>query len=153
VVLVHGGGVTRKEGGFSTRLAIGPAEAGLASPRFDLRGHGKSEGRQEELTPATFINDIRVAPAYPREAQAPTLIVHGTKDTFVPVEAASRAAVRQFGGACRLVEIEGAQNGFAVRDDPQYLNPQSQEWQAFVIRTATEWLNQEPWARRAARTA
>ena len=32
------------------------------------------------------------------------------------------------------MEIDGAQHGFAVHDDPQYLNPQSQEWQAFVIR-------------------
>src|SRR5438874_2627382 len=48
VVLVHGGGVTREEGGFFTRLARGLAEAGIASLRYDLRGHGESEGRQEE---------------------------------------------------------------------------------------------------------
>jgi alpha-beta hydrolase superfamily lysophospholipase len=48
VVLVHGGGVTRKEGGFFTRLAAGLAEADIASLRFDLRGHGESEGRQED---------------------------------------------------------------------------------------------------------
>ena len=47
VVLVHGGGVTRDESGFFTRLAEGLAEAGVASLRFDLRGHGESEGRQE----------------------------------------------------------------------------------------------------------
>ena len=44
-VLVHGGGVTREEGGFFTRLAAGLADAGIASLRFDLRGHGESEGR------------------------------------------------------------------------------------------------------------
>jgi hypothetical protein len=44
VVLVHGGGVTREEGGFFTRLATGLGEAGVASLRFDLRGHGESEG-------------------------------------------------------------------------------------------------------------
>lgn len=32
--------------------------AGVASPRFDLRGHGESEGRQEELTLAAILNDI-----------------------------------------------------------------------------------------------
>jgi uncharacterized protein len=58
VVLVHGGGVTREEGGFFTRLAAGLGEAGVASPRFDLRGHGESEGRQEELTLAAILNDI-----------------------------------------------------------------------------------------------
>lgn len=47
VVLVHGGGVTREEGGFFSRLATGLADAGVASLRFDLRGHGESEGRQE----------------------------------------------------------------------------------------------------------
>lgn len=237
-VLVHGGGVTREEGGFFTRLAAGLGEAGVASLRFDLRGHGESEGRQEELTLATILNDIRVALAHVREAtgarrlgllgasfaggvcayyaakrseeldrlvllnpqldykrrtitsrpcwtddqlnddmarqleehgfiqftptlkhgrpllneafwfevlpvlrdiRAPTLVVHGTKDTFVPVEA-SRDAMQRFTVEHELVEIEGAQHGFAVHDDPQYLNPQSQEWQAFVIRTVTEWI-------------
>lgn len=238
VVLVHGGGVTREEGGFFTRLAAGLAEDDVASLRFDLRGHGESEGRQEELTLATILNDIRVAISYVREStgareitllgasfgggicayyaakrpedlsqlvlfnpqldykrrtidtrdywigdsigeeaaqqltehgfiqftptlrhgrpllnevfwlhphkelgevQAPTLIVHGTKDTFVPIES-SRSALRQFHAPCELVEIDGSQHGFAVHDDPQYLDPQSQEWQKFVIRTVTDWL-------------
>lgn len=240
VVLVHGGGVTRDEGGFFTRLSAGLAESGIASLRFDLRGHGESEGRQEELTLATILNDIRVAVTCVREAtgaheisllgtsfsggicayyaakcpseisrlvlfnpqldykrrtidnrpfwvgdqltdeaasqltehgylshsptlkhgramynevfwlrphealgeiQAPALIVHGTQDTFVPVES-SRAALPRFRAPCRLVEIEGAQHGFAIHEDPQYLNPQSQEWQSFVIRTTTEWLTE-----------
>ncbi|MBM9506495.1 alpha/beta hydrolase [Actinacidiphila acididurans] len=241
VVLVHGGGVTREEGGFFTRLADGLADAGIASVRFDLRGHGASDGRQEELTLSIVLNDIRVILAYLQEAtgaqemsllgtsftggmcayyaakqpadiarlvlfnpqlnykrrtidnrpfwvddhltdeaaarltdqgylehsptlrhgraiynevfwlrthealgevRAPTLIVHGTKDTFVPVDA-SRAAVSQFSGPCRLIEIDGAQHGFAVHDDPQYREPQSQEWQAFVIRTTAEFLNDQ----------
>lgn len=238
VVLVHGGGVTREEGGFFTRLADGLREAGVASLRFDLRGHGDSEGRQEDLTLATILNDIRVALTHVREATgahrlsllgasfaggvcayyaakrpaeldrlvllnpqldykqrtitsrpywpgdrlddemarqlgergfiqftptlrhgrpilnevfwfevlgvlpeitAPTLVVHGTEDTFVSIDA-SRDAVQRFAAEHKLVEIEGAQHGFAVHDDPQYLNPQSQEWQAFVIRTVTEWI-------------
>ena len=61
VVLVHGGGVTREEGGFFTRLAAGLGAAGVASLRFDLRGHGDSEGRQEDLTLAAILNDIRAA--------------------------------------------------------------------------------------------
>ncbi|BBA96049.1 putative hydrolase [Actinacidiphila reveromycinica] len=240
VVLVHGGGVTREEGGFFTRLADGLADAGVASLRFDLRGHGASDGRQEELTLSTILNDLRVVLAHLRQAtgarkisllgtsftggvcayyaakqpdeiarlvlfnpqlnykqrtidnrpfwvgdclideaatqlteqgylshsptlkhgraiynevfwlrphealgevQAPTLIVHGTKDTFVSI-AASRAAVSQFGGPCRLVEIEGAQHGFAVHDDPQYLDPRSRAWQASVIGTTAEFLSQ-----------
>ena len=36
--------------------------------RFDLRGHGESEGRQEDLTLATILNDIRVALASVQEA-------------------------------------------------------------------------------------
>lgn len=238
VVLVHGGGVTREEGGFFTRLAGGLGEAGVASMRFDLRGHGESEGCQGELTLATILNDIRVALEYVRESTgarrlsllgasftggvcayyaakrpaeldrlmllnpqldykqrtitsrpywandqlddemarqltehdsiqftptlrhgrpilnevfwfevlgvlpeitAPTLVVHGTKDTFVSIDA-SREAVQRFAAEHKLVEIEGAQHGFAVHDDPQYLNPQSQEWQAFVIRTVADWI-------------
>jgi hypothetical protein len=236
-VFVHGGGVTREEGGFFARLATGLADAGVASLRFDLRGHGESEGRQEDLTLATILNDIRVAStdvqertgasrlslcgasftggvcAYyaakrheidrlvllnPQldykqrtvdsrtywhgdridneaasqlrehgyiqftpslrhgygllnevfwfrpldvlgEITAATLLVHGTKDTFVPVEG-SRAALPLFRAEHRLVEIEGSQHGFAVHDDPQYLNPQSQEWQAYVIRTVADWV-------------
>ncbi len=238
VVLVHGGGVTREEGGFFTRLAAGLGEVGVGSLRFDLRGHGESEGRQEELTLSAILNDIRVALAHVREVtgarrisllgasfaggvcgyyaaerpeeidrlvllnpqldykkrtidsrpywdnnylsddmarqlteqgyiqftptlkhgrpilnevfwlhpymalgeiEAPTLIVHGTKDTFVPIES-SREAMTRFKTEHKLVEIEGSQHGFAVHEDPQYLNPQSQQWQAFVIRTVTDWI-------------
>jgi uncharacterized protein len=237
VVLVHGGGVTRDEGGFFTRLAAGLAEAGVASLRFDLRGHGDSEGRQEDLTLAAILNDIRAAITWLRasgseqvsllgasfsggvcayyaarrpaeidrlillnpqldykkrtidsrpywnddqlddaearqlagqgylqftptlrhgrailnevfwfeplavlgDITAPTLVVHGTKDTFVPVET-SRQALPLLRAEHRLVEIEGSQHGFAVHDDPQYLNPQSQEWQAFVIQAVAEWI-------------
>jgi len=237
-VLVHGGGVTRDEGGFFSRLAAGLRQAGIASLRFDLRGHGSSEGRQEDLTLAGIMNDIRAAVAhvgdltgswsvnligtsfgggisgcfasrhpdqirrlvllnplvnykkrfiddkpywnddriddeagrelatqgflwhsptfklgrpllnevfYLRPDQeiakisTPTLIVHGTKDTFIPVES-SRMYVRQIHTEARLLEVEGAQHGFAVHDDPQYLNPQTAEWQALVIREVVEWL-------------
>jgi len=54
------------------------------------------------------------------ELSTPTLVVHGTKD--------------------KLVEIEGAQHGFAVHDDPKYLNLRSQEWQVFAIRIVADWI-------------
>ncbi len=238
IVLVHGGGVTRDEGGFFTRLATGLAEAGVAALHYDLRGHGESDGLQQDATLAGHLNDIAVALQHVREATgaarvsllgtsfggglaayyggtrpaeldrlvllnpqlnyknryieqkpywdgdrlndemaaqlaeqgfishsptvkhgraflnevfwirpqdvldkitAPTLLVHGTKDTFVPVDV-SRAADQQIRSEHRLVEIEGAQHGFAVHDDPEYANPQSQEWQAFVIETVCEWV-------------
>ncbi len=66
-VLVHGGGVTRDEGGFFSRLAAGLRQAGIASLRLDLRGHGSSEGRQEDLTLAGIMNDIRAAVAHVRD--------------------------------------------------------------------------------------
>ena len=75
------------------------------------------------------------------EITASTLVVHGTKDTFVPVES-SRAALPLLRFEHRLVEIEGSQHGFAVQDDPQYLNPQSQQWQAFVYRTVADWITE-----------
>src|SRR5947209_7356352 len=74
VVLVHGGGVTREEGGFFTRLAVGLAEAGVVSLRFDLRGHGESDDRQEDRTLTAHLNDIRVALAHVREAAGASTI-------------------------------------------------------------------------------
>ncbi|MGW4591892.1 alpha/beta hydrolase [Amycolatopsis thermoflava] len=238
VVLVHGGGVTREEGGFFTRLAAGLAEAGVASLRFDLPGHGESEGRQEDLSLSAVLNAMRAgldhlraeasvevssllaasfsgglaayyatnrpdevhrlvlfnplldyktrfvdqkdfwqddyltdqaaeelsangflphSPSFklsrallnevfwvqPRaqldQITAPTLIVHGTKDTFIAVDSSRDAAARL---TCehRLLELEGAQHGFAVHDDPAYANPQSQAWQAQVIEATASWL-------------
>jgi alpha-beta hydrolase superfamily lysophospholipase len=236
VVLVHGGGVTRDEAGFFVRLADGLEAAGVASLRFDLRGHGRSGGRQEDLTLAAVANDIRAAtdavrtgvgapavsllgtsfsggicglvaardeieslvllnplfdykrrfvdekpywhddrldpapaseldaagflphsPSFKlgrallnevfhfharaalRHITAPTLIVHGTADTFIDIES-SRAAADQLSAECTLIEVDGAQHGFAVPDDPQYLDPQTREWQALVIRSVTEWI-------------
>ena len=231
VVLVHGGGVTRDEGGFFVRLADGLAAAGIASLRFDLRGHGASGGRQEEMTLAAVANDVRaaldevqapatligtsfsggacavVAASYglrnlvlfnplldykrrfvdekpywaadridpefaalldrdgyvehsptfrlgrallnevfhlsARDALArvtvPTLIVHGSKDTFIDIESSRRAA-DEVAGECTLIEIDGAQHGFAVHDDPGYADPQTQDWQALVIRETATWI-------------
>jgi uncharacterized protein len=238
VVLVHGGGVSRDEGGFFTRLANGLAAAGLPNLRFDYRGHGESEGRQEDLTISGVLNDIYVAveqvtgvagegtvslvgasfgggisayfaahhpgllhrvvllnpllnykkrfiddkpywcddrineavgdelaargfvahsPSFKLgrpllnetfyvqphrilgEIKAPTLIVHGTGDTFVPVQS-SRDSLGQFRCATELVEINGAQHGFAVPDDPAYRHPQTRQWQASVIAAVTDWL-------------
>jgi len=67
VVFVHGGGVTREEGGFFTRLAAGLTDAGVASLRYDLRGHGESEGRQEDSPLTAHLNDIHVAVDEARE--------------------------------------------------------------------------------------
>ncbi|MEW1545864.1 alpha/beta hydrolase [Streptomyces tsukubensis] len=231
VVLVHGSGVTREEGGFFTRLATALAEAGVASLRFDLRAHGSSAGREEELTIAAVANDVRAAGEHvnehtgrsgpvhviaasfaggaaalhaarrpdsvgklvllnPRldykeryvtpglgwsgdrltpdsarsldergftdhspfalgrallnevfhldaeaiaaEVRAPVLMVHGTGDTFVPVES-SRRFRPLFGGGAELMELEGAQHGFAVHDDPSYAEPQTRNWQRQVV--------------------
>ncbi|MEV5505099.1 alpha/beta hydrolase [Streptomyces orinoci] len=237
-VLVHGAGVTREEGGFFSRLATGLASSGLKTLRFDLRAHGVSGGRPEEVTISGVANDIRAAcdhlrsaseidvpvhviaasfsggaaalhaafrpqdvkrlvllnprldyreryitsrlhfngdyisakgakaldeqnfterspfelgrallnevfyldpEAYLGRVRAPALLVHGTKDTFVPVES-SRKYVNAFGGPAELMELEGAQHGFAVHEDPQYLQPQSRAWQAEVIKRVRAFL-------------
>lgn len=74
------------------------------------------------------------------DIKAPTLIVHGTRDPFVPVQS-SRWAVQQLTVEYRLIEVQGAQHGFAVHDDPSYANPQSQQWQADVIRIVADWIS------------
>ena len=234
-VLVHGGGATRDEGGYFTRLAA----AGYTVLRFDLRGHGESEGRQEDLTLCGIANDIRAAvqtacaetgvaashlygtsfsggvcgwfavrhpgqvkslvlanpllnykkrfiddkpywhhdliseeagrlladqgfvehsPTFRlgrallnevfyirpdqeiRQLTVPTLFIHGTQDTFIPVESSRAAAAQITAAQTRLAEIDGAQHGFAVHDDPQYLQPQTQRWQSSVIAMAAEWM-------------
>jgi pimeloyl-ACP methyl ester carboxylesterase len=61
VLLVHGRGVTRHESGFFDRIAGGLAADGVASLRFDWRGHGESEGTQEEVTLSGLLNDLRAA--------------------------------------------------------------------------------------------
>ncbi|MEU1375961.1 alpha/beta fold hydrolase [Streptomyces triculaminicus] len=237
-VLVHGAGVTREEGGFFARLAAGLAASGIRCLRFDLRAHGASGGRPEEITITGVTNDIRAACDHLRSesgldrpvhviaasfsggaaalhaghrpqdverlvllnprldyreryitsrtyfdgdyisaeaataldargytelspfelgrallnevsylvpevflsaVRAPTLLVHGTKDTFVPVES-SRRYVNVLGGQAELHELDGAQHGFAVHEDPQYLHPQTQVWQAEVIERVTRFL-------------
>jgi pimeloyl-ACP methyl ester carboxylesterase len=237
-VLVHGGGVTRDEGGFFTRLAAGLAQAGIPSLRFDFRAHGESEGDQRDLTLAGVVNDIRAAADHVRaklapgpihllgasfgggisalfaakypdrvvslvlinplfdykkriidekpywtndyindqagrelmqngfishspsfklgrpllnevfylaphrvlgSITAPTLIVHGTRDTFISVDS-SRRYVQEIPADSTLLEIEGAQHGIAVHDDPAYREPQTQRWQAYVIDSAAKWM-------------
>ncbi|MGA5134854.1 alpha/beta hydrolase [Streptomyces olivoreticuli] len=241
-VLVHGAGVTREEGGFFTRLAAGLAGAGVRCLRFDLRAHGASGGRPEDITITGVTNDIRAACDHLRAesgssrpvhviaasfsggaaalhaahrpqdvarlvllnpridyreryvtsrsyfdgdylseqaakaldergfterspfelgrallnevpylvpevflaaVRAAALLVHGTKDTFVPVES-SRRYVSVLGGPAELHELDGAQHGFAVHEDPQYLHPQTQAWQAEVIERVTRFLTGWP---------
>ena len=52
----------------------------------------------------------------------------------------SREAADQVSAKCTLIEIDGAQHGFAVHDDPAYLEPQTLEWQALVIRETVAWI-------------
>ena len=68
VVQIHGGGVTRHEAGFFDRMATGLAAAGVAALHFDLRGHGESGGKQEDLTITSVLNDIGSAFTFLREA-------------------------------------------------------------------------------------
>ncbi|MFI6056573.1 alpha/beta hydrolase [Streptomyces violascens] len=71
----------------------------------------------------------------------PVLIVHGTKDTFVDVELSRRYAPL-FGAGAELYELDGAQHGFAVHEDPQYAHPQSQAWQREVIAKVGDFLTE-----------
>lgn len=60
-ILVHGITTDRNEDGFYTDLANLLSKRGISSLRFDLRGHGKSEGRYEDVTLCGVINDVGAA--------------------------------------------------------------------------------------------
>ncbi|MFD5900076.1 alpha/beta hydrolase [Streptomyces microflavus] len=105
-----------------------------------LDGQGFTEKSPFELNRA-LLNEVFYlsTPAILGAVRAPVLMVHGTADTFVPVES-SRRHKPMFGGPVELVELDGAQHGFAVHDDPQYLAPQSQAWQREVIDRVSAYL-------------
>ncbi|MET9633270.1 alpha/beta fold hydrolase [Lentzea sp. NPDC006480] len=80
VLLLHGEGSNREQDGFYPRLATELADRGVASLRFDLPGHGESEGRQDELTLSGLLNTINAGLTHLREhvADAPaTLLATG----------------------------------------------------------------------------
>jgi len=58
ILFVHGITVDREEDGFYTEFAKKMDSISAISFRFDLRGHGVSQGKYEELTLAEVINDI-----------------------------------------------------------------------------------------------
>lgn len=93
-VLVHGAGVTRHEGGFFTRLAAGLAHEGVQCLRFDLRAHGASGGRAEEVTIAGVANDIRAASDHLRTEAGVDRPVHVIAASFSGGAAALHAAHR-----------------------------------------------------------
>jgi hypothetical protein len=50
----------------------------------------------------------------------------------------SRQAVARLTTEAKLIEIDGAQHGFAVPDGPGYLNSQTRTYQSIVIRSVIE---------------
>jgi len=60
-VLAHGISVEKNEGGFYTRLAERLSDSGIASLRFDFRGHGESAGRSQDMTIAGEMEDLAAA--------------------------------------------------------------------------------------------
>jgi alpha-beta hydrolase superfamily lysophospholipase len=58
VVLAHGITVTKEEDGMFTDLAKLLSENGFGVVRFDFRGHGESEGKQEDMTIAGELSDM-----------------------------------------------------------------------------------------------
>lgn len=112
--------------------------SGEAAARLEEQGF--TEKSPFELNRA-LLNEVfhLDTPAILAGVRAPVLVVHGTADTFVPVES-SRRHRAMFGGPVELVELDGAQHGFAVHDDPKYLHPQSQVWQNEVIQRVNAFL-------------
>jgi pimeloyl-ACP methyl ester carboxylesterase len=80
VVLAHSEGLDRDENGLFPLLADELAVEGVASLRFDHRGHGASEGVQEERTLTEHLNDLRAAVEHVRaETGARRVSLLGTR--------------------------------------------------------------------------
>lgn len=95
VLLLHGEGASRDQDGFYARLSAELAEHGVASLRFDLPGHGESEGLQAELTLSGLLNTINAGLTHLREhaADAPaTLLATGLTGGVAAGYAARRAS-------------------------------------------------------------
>jgi pimeloyl-ACP methyl ester carboxylesterase len=60
-VLVHGAGADRNEDGLFNQVAVLLRDIGVSSLRFDLRGHGESEGQRQWVTLTSTLNDIAAA--------------------------------------------------------------------------------------------
>jgi pimeloyl-ACP methyl ester carboxylesterase len=79
-VLAHSEGSDRDEGGLFRLLAAELAAEGVAALRFDHRGHGASDGRQEDRTLTEHLNDLRAALAHVRsETGARRVSLVGTR--------------------------------------------------------------------------
>lgn len=65
VILMHGI-FSSKDYGPMPQLAKGLAEAGIASIRFDFNGHGKSDGRKQDMTIEKEIADAKAVWDYVR---------------------------------------------------------------------------------------
>ncbi len=61
VLFVHGITVSREEDGFYTQFAKNMDRISAISLRFDLRGHGSSQGKYDVITLAKIIDDIDAA--------------------------------------------------------------------------------------------
>ncbi|MFJ5926603.1 alpha/beta hydrolase [Kitasatospora sp. NPDC092948] len=106
----------------------------------DLDANGYTEHSPFALGRALLNECQHLDPdAYLPRAVAPTLIVHGTKDTFVPIESTRRYR-SVFGGPVTVHELDGSEHGFAVHNDPGYADPQTQAWQAEAIARVSSFL-------------
>lgn len=112
------------------------AVVSLSGPTDLARLPGDRRRRLAHEPAAVFLGRDPVAPAGParaaspvhriHEATAPMLMIHGTRDGWVPIAQAERldAVLQQAGIAHRLIRVEGARHGFDVDvRDPEVPGP------------------------------
>ncbi|MEV3873973.1 alpha/beta hydrolase [Streptomyces sp. NPDC049906] len=73
-LFLHAEGATREQGGLYAQVAQALATAGVTGLRFDLPGHGVSEGRQAELSLSGLLNVIGAGSRLLRERIGATRI-------------------------------------------------------------------------------
>jgi acetyl esterase/lipase len=99
----------------------------VTNPPAEIKKHASLK------PPLTF--DAKLAPKHSpallvTEKAAPALLLHGDKDTLVPIEHSQKMlkAMEKHKVACKLVTVEGAPHGFNAKQNKEIILPEMLRW-------------------------